>query len=137
MATVSVRRESGSPWANAGAPPSAGGVRHTSPALTVTLDQTLKERLREVIESRTVTEATLRRIGEEGAACRLILDARLARHERRLAELSADPISAFADIAAEVRSINELKPDVQELHDLLDELAAHARELRASWLGSR
>ena len=105
--------------------------------MTVTLDSTLKERLHEVLGSRTVTEATLRRLSEEGAACTLILDARLAGHERRMKELSADPTSSLSDIAAEVRSINELRPDVAELHELLGRLAVHARELRASWLAVR
>ena len=81
--------------------------------------------------------AVLRKLTEQGAACALILDARLERHERRLTELSSDPASSLAAIAAEVRSINELKPDLEELHGLLDALNAHARELRASWLAVR
>jgi chromosome segregation ATPase len=105
--------------------------------MTQTLDFALKERLRAVIADHTVTESTLRKLTEQGRACALILDARLERLERRLAELSTDPESSLADIAAAMRAVNELRPDLDELHGLLDELDAHARELRASWLAVR
>jgi hypothetical protein len=98
------------------------------------LDAALKMRVRAVLESRTVTESVLRKLSEEGSACALILEARLARSERRLAELSSDPASSLAAIAAEARSINEVRPDLEELHALLADLDAHARHLRASWL---
>jgi hypothetical protein len=104
--------------------------------VTETLDFALKARVRAVLE-RSVTESVLRKLTEEGAACALILEARLERHERRLTELSSDPASSLAAIAGEVRAINELRPDLQELHGLLDDLDAHARELRASWLAAR
>jgi uncharacterized coiled-coil DUF342 family protein len=109
-------------------------VDNRAVAVTETLDFRLKLRLRAVIGDRTVTEATLRKLTEEGTACARILDARLERHERRLAELSADPESSLAEIAGTMRAVNELRPDVEELHDLLVQLGAHARELRASWL---
>jgi hypothetical protein len=102
--------------------------------VTEALDAALKARVRGVLRSRTVTEAVLRRLSEEGEACARILDARLARSERRLGELSSDPASSLAEIAAEARAINELRPDVEELHALLADLDTHARELRASWL---
>jgi chromosome segregation ATPase len=105
--------------------------------MTQTLDFALKERLRAVIGDHTVTEATLRKLSEQGTACALILDARLERLERRLAELSADPESSLAEIAATMRAVNELRPDLDELHSLLDALGTHARELRASWLAVR
>jgi chromosome segregation ATPase len=105
--------------------------------VTETLDSALKARLRAVLDRRTVTESVLRKLSEEGAACALILEARLARGERRLEELSADPESSLAEIAVAMRTINELRPDLDELHALLEGLQAHARELRASWLGAR
>jgi chromosome segregation ATPase len=106
-------------------------------AATETLDFALKERLRAVIADHTVTEATLRKVTEQGRACALILDARLERLERGLAELSTDAESSLADIAAAMRAVSELRPDLEELHALLDDLDAHARELRASWLAVR
>jgi chromosome segregation ATPase len=105
--------------------------------VTETLDSALKERVRAVLDRRPVTESELRRLLEEGAACARILDARLARIEDRLAELSADPESSLAEIAAAVRAANELRPDVGELHELLAELDARAREFRTSWLSPR
>jgi hypothetical protein len=80
----------------------------------------LKVRLRAALDRRVVTEAGLRKLDEEGKACALTLNARLERSERRLAELSSDPESSLAEIAAEVRAANEL-----------------ARESRASWLAAR
>jgi chromosome segregation ATPase len=106
-------------------------------AVTVTLDFALKERLRAVIADHSVTEATLRKLTEEGRACVLILDARLERLELRLTELSADPESSLAEIAATMREVNELRPDLEELHSLLGDLDAHARELRSAWLAAR
>ena len=100
------------------------------------LDAALKARLREVLGRRTVTEAVLRKLSEEGEACARILDARLARSEARLSELSADPASSFVEIAEELRAIGDLRPDVEELHALLEDLGVHARELRAAWLGA-
>ena len=102
-----------------------------------TLDFALKERLRAVIGDHAVTESTLRKLTEQGTACALILDARLERLERRLSELSADPESSLAEIAATMRAVNELRPDLDELHSLLYRLDSHARELRASWLAMR
>jgi DNA repair exonuclease SbcCD ATPase subunit len=106
-------------------------------AATETLDFALKERLRAVIADHTVTEATLRKVTEQGRACALILDARLERLQRGLVELSTDAESSLADIAAAMRAVSELRPDLEELHALLDDLDAHARELRASWLAVR
>jgi chromosome segregation ATPase len=106
-------------------------------AATEKLDFALKERLRAVIADQTVTEATLRKLTEQGRACTLILDARLERLERGLAELSTDPEASLADIAATMRAVNELRPDLEELHSLLDDLDAHARELRSAWLAAR
>jgi chromosome segregation ATPase len=98
------------------------------------LDAALKAQVRAVLESRSVTESVLRKLSEEGSACALILEARLERSERRLAELSSDPASSFAEIAAEARAINEVRPDLEELRELLADLDAHARRLRATWL---
>jgi hypothetical protein len=105
--------------------------------VTDTLDSALKARLRAVLDRTPVTEAELRKLDEEGRACALILTARLERCERRLAELSSDPESSLAEIAAEVRAANELRPDVAELHALLAQLGELAREFRASWVATR
>jgi hypothetical protein len=105
--------------------------------VAVTLDVALKEQLRAVLDGRAVTEAELRKLAEEGRACALILEARVRRSERRLAELSADPESSLAEIAGEVRSANEARPDLDELRALLADLDARAREFRATWVATR
>jgi hypothetical protein len=110
-----------------------GGDRKEAEA-TETLDSALKERLRAVLDRQPVTESELRRLAEEGRACTLILGAQLARSERRLAEVTGDPSSPLADIAAAFREVNVLRPDLEELEELLGELERRAREFRASWL---
>jgi sirohydrochlorin ferrochelatase len=99
-----------------------------------TLDSALKERLRSVLDDQPVTEAELRKLAEDGAACALILGAQLERSERRLAELGSDPASSLAEIAATFRVVNELRPDLEELHALLAELQGRARAFRAAWV---
>ena len=104
--------------------------------MTETLDFAVKARLRAALDRRSATESELRKLIEEGRACVLILDARLERSKRHLAELSSDPTSSLAEIAAEVRAADELRPDLDELHALLTKLDELAREFRASWLGA-
>jgi uncharacterized protein involved in exopolysaccharide biosynthesis len=99
-----------------------------------TLDSALKERLRAVAANRPATEAELRKLSEEGQACTLILGAQLERSERRLEQLAADPTSSLADIADTLRTVNELRPDLDELRELLAELQGRAREIRARWV---
>jgi hypothetical protein len=120
------------PWFSAGMP-----FAIIAKPVTETLDFAVKARLRAALDRRSATESELRKLTEEGQACVLILDARLERSERHLAELSSDPASSLAEIAAEVRAADELRPDLDELHALLAELNELARESRASWLGAR
>jgi chromosome segregation ATPase len=101
------------------------------------LDAVLKERLRAVLDERPVTEAELRKLVEEGAACELLLNAQLDRRERALARLSSDPSSSLADIATALREVNTLRPDLDELRALLEELQARARQFRRSWVAAR
>ena len=98
-----------------------------------TLDSALKRELHAVLDSRPVTEAELRRLFEEGRACALIIAGQLEKEERRLAGLSADPAAPFTELAATLRRVNELRPDLEELRRLLGALDARARQLRASW----
>jgi sirohydrochlorin ferrochelatase len=99
-----------------------------------TLDSALKERLRAVLDRQPVTEGELRKLAEEGRACALIIGGQLERSERRLAELSSDPVSSLVEVAEALRAVNELRPDLEELEDLLDGLTRRAREFRVSWL---
>jgi hypothetical protein len=99
-----------------------------------TLDSALKVRLRAVLEDGRVTEAELRKLFEEGRACELILSGQLEREEGRLVRLAAEPDSEFAEMADALRRVGELRPDLADLHALLDDLEARAREFRASWV---
>ena len=81
-----------------------------------------------------MTEAELRKLAEEGRACELILGGQLQRSEQRLEALSSDPSSSLVEIAAALREVNELRPDLDELEALLAELQARAREFRARWV---
>ena len=51
------------------------------------LDADLKQRLREVLARRPVTEAELRKVLDEGGACAQLVRGRLERGEQRLSEL--------------------------------------------------
>ena len=104
--------------------------------MATTLDSELKQRLRAVLDHRRVTEGELRKLAEEGRACALIIGAQLERSDRRLAELSSDPASSLAEMAEALRTVNELRPDLHELEDLLGALERRAREVRASWLSA-
>jgi signal transduction histidine kinase len=99
-----------------------------------TLDSALKARVRAVLDRGPVTETQLRSLSEEGQACRLIVTAQLERAERRLGELSADPRSPLTELTDAYRTLTELRPDLDELESLLEELEARARTFRASWL---
>jgi hypothetical protein len=101
------------------------------------LDAALKERLRAVLDREPVTEAELRKLAESGQAIARILGAQLARDEQRLGDLASDPASSLSEIAEALRSVNELRPDVEELGRLLEGLEDRARELRGSWLSAR
>ena len=99
------------------------------------LDVELRVRLRDVLAEprRPVTEAELRKLSEEGRACRLILGAELERLEGRLGRLDADPASSLGAIADAFRRVHDLRPHVGELDELLSALDDRAREVRTSW----
>lgn len=99
-----------------------------------TLDSALKRELHAVLDARPVTEAELRRLFEEGRACALILAGQLEKEEERLVRLAADPAAPFTELAAALRRVNELRPDLEELRRLLADLGDQARQLRAAWV---
>jgi chromosome segregation ATPase len=103
----------------------------------VALDSDLKERLREVLDRRPVTEAELRKLLDEGRVCAQLVRGRLERGEQRLADLVADPETALADLASALRTVHELRPRLSELESILGEVQERAPELRRSWLAAR
>jgi hypothetical protein len=105
------------------------------PSAWLELDTDLRQRLRDVLgeSRRPVTEAELRKLSEEGRACRLILGAELERLEGRLARLDADPDSSFGEIAQAFRRVHDFRAHVDGLDELLSALEERAREVRTSW----
>ena len=99
------------------------------------LDVELRARLRDVLEEpmRPVTEAELRKLTEEGQACRLILGAELERLEGRLAKLDSDPDSSLGEIAETFRRVHGFREHVQGLDGLMSALEDRAREVRTGW----
>jgi hypothetical protein len=105
------------------------------PSAWLELDVDLRQRLRDVLEEppRPVTEAELRKLTEEGRACRLILGAELERLEGRLGKLDADPNSSLGEIAETFRRVHDFREHVGELDELLSALESRAREVRTGW----
>ena len=105
------------------------------PSAWLELDGELRVRLQDVLEEprRPVTETDLRKLSEEGRACRLILGAELERLEGCLGKLDADPASSLGAIADAFRRVHDLRAHVRELDELLSALDDRAREVRTSW----
>jgi chromosome segregation ATPase len=98
------------------------------------LDSTLTARLREIVVSDRVTEAELREAAEQGEGWARALEAQIASAEKRLARLTVDGDSSIAELAAALRDVESVRPELDEVRDLLAELDDRARRLRADWL---
>jgi hypothetical protein len=110
-------------------------ARASTPSAWLELDVELRSRLRDVLEEprRPLTEAELRKLSEEGRACRLILGAELDRLEAHLARLDDDPDSSLVEIANAFRRVHDFRGHVSGLDELLSALEDRAREVRTSW----
>jgi hypothetical protein len=102
--------------------------------VTESLDSALAARLRDVLTERPVTEAELRKLSEQADGWARTLEGQIHASERRLRELVADPASPLAEIAAELRRVEILRPELEEFRSLLAELELRAHELRGAWL---
>jgi chromosome segregation ATPase len=98
------------------------------------LDFALIARLRDVARDEPTTEADLRTLSEQGDAWERTLQAQIDACERRLETLSANPETALYEIAAELRRVDSLRPQLDELRALLAGLDERARKLRTEWL---
>jgi hypothetical protein len=105
------------------------------PSAWLELDADLRERLRDVLAEprRPITEAELRKLADEGRACRLLLAAELKRLERRLGKADGDPHSSLGEIAEAYRRVHDFRVHVEELDGLMAALDDRAREVRSSW----
>lgn len=102
--------------------------------MTPSLTEPLVARVREFLGDRPSTEAELRALGEEADAWARTLEGRVHGSERRLGELTADPATSLSEIAAELRRLDPLRRERDEMRTLLVELDERARQLRTAWL---
>jgi hypothetical protein len=98
------------------------------------LDFALIKRLREVLADRPATEAELRTLTEQAEAWARTVNGQLESAERRLQRLNQNPASSLAQIAAELRRVESLRPQLNEVRSLIAELEHRARQVRTEWL---
>jgi hypothetical protein len=101
------------------------------------LELTLIKRLREVRDRRPATESELRTLKEQAEGWARAVGGQISSSERRIRRLSANPASSLAQIAAELRRVERLRPQLNEVRSLLATLEERARELRTEWLLSQ
>jgi hypothetical protein len=101
------------------------------------LDFALIRRLREVRDHRPATEAELRALTEQAEAWARTVNGQIQSSERRLRRLNNNPASSLTQIAGELRRVEKLRPQLNEVRSLLSDLEHRARELRTEWLLSQ
>ena len=101
------------------------------------LDFALIKRLREVLDRRPATETELRTLTEQAEAWARTISAQLEASERRLRRLNANPASSLTQIAGELKRVERLRPQLDEVRTLLADLEQRAREVRTAWLLSQ
>jgi chromosome segregation ATPase len=105
--------------------------------VTEPLDFALIKRLREVLDSRPATETELRTLTEQAEAWARTITGQLEASERRLTRLNANPSSSLAQIAGELKRVEKLRPQLEEVRTLLSDLEQRARQVRTEWLLSQ
>jgi hypothetical protein len=98
-----------------------------------TPDLELLRRLRDVLDE-PATEAELRTSIEQADALVRVTRGQMEGSERRLDELTSDPASALAEVAAELHRVDALGRDLREAGRLQAALEERAQELRSRWL---
>jgi ubiquinone biosynthesis protein UbiJ len=101
------------------------------------LDLTLTTRLREVVTGAAATEGELRLLAEQGHGLARALAAAIGSSEARLGLLAAAPEAAVAEMAAELRRVERLRDELDDLRADLAALEKRARTLRGAWLRTR
>jgi hypothetical protein len=101
------------------------------------LDFALIKRLREVLDNRPATETELRTLTEQADAWARTITGQLESSERRLRRLNQNPASSLAQIASELRRVEQLRPQLHEVRSLLTDLEQRARQVRTEWLLSQ
>jgi chromosome segregation ATPase len=101
------------------------------------LDFALMKRLREVLADRPATESELRALKEQAEAWARTVGGQLESSERRIRRLNQNPASSLAQIASELRRVEHLRPQLDEVRDLLADLENRSRQVRTEWLLSQ
>jgi chromosome segregation ATPase len=101
------------------------------------LDFALIKRLREVLADRPATEAELRTLSEQADAWARTVSGQIESSERRIRRLNENPGSSLAQIASELRRVEQLRPQLNEVRALRAELEQRARQVRTAWLLSQ
>jgi len=101
------------------------------------LDFALIKRLREVLGDRPATESELRTLSEQADAWARTVNGQIESSERRIRRLNQNPASSLAQIASELRRVEQLRPQLHEVRKLQAELEARARQVRTEWLLSQ
>src|SRR3954467_5599179 len=98
------------------------------------LDFALIKRLREVLDDRPATESELRTLKEQSEAWARTVGGQIESSERRIRRTCLNPSSSLAQIAAELRRVEQLRPQLQEVRALLADLEERSREVRPASL---
>jgi predicted RNase H-like nuclease (RuvC/YqgF family) len=101
------------------------------------LDFALIKRLREVLDERPATETELRTLKEQAEAWARTISGQLESSERRIRRLNQNPASSLAQIASELRRVEQLRPQLTEVRRLLADLEQRSRQVRTAWLLSQ
>ena len=101
------------------------------------LDFALITRLREVLDDRPATESELRTLSEQAEAWALTVSGQIESSERRIQRLTQNPASSLSQLASELRRVEQLRPQLNEVQSLLSELEQRARQVRTEWLLSQ
>ena len=101
------------------------------------LDFALIKRLREVLGDRPATESELRTLSEQADAWARTVNGQIESSERRIRRLNQNPASSLAQIASELRRVEQLRPQLHEVRQLQADLEARARQVRTEWLLSQ
>jgi chromosome segregation ATPase len=101
------------------------------------LDFALIKRLREVLDDRPATESELRTLSEQADAWARTVSGQIESSERRIRRLEENPASSLAQIASELRRVEQLRPQLAEVRRLKADLEERARQVRTEWLLSQ
>jgi len=96
------------------------------------LDFALIKRLREVLDRRPATETELRTLKEQAEGWQRAVSGQLQASERRLLRLNANPASSLAQIASELRRVEKLRPQLNEVRLRTEWLLSQATSAKAS-----